>query len=159
MNYIPVIIDYCMKKKCIWVFEVLTRLIIFLSLCWWNLPTFRFERWTSHSVKCVSYSSLLCSFLMQLQHTCTIWNFLICFQLVILFGREGSQEANMGVLLRMVTSTTLTRASADLWNHTDAVQGCLALLTATFKKTPHLLTAHHNHLAPLFHLGKLDPWG
>ncbi|KAG7165557.1 Importin-13-like [Homarus americanus] len=74
-------------------------------------------------------------------------------QLVILFGREGSQEANMGVLLRMVTSTTLSRASADLWNHTDAVQGCLALLTATFKKTPHLTTTNHNHLAPLFHLG------
>lgn len=76
------------------------------------------------------------------------------FQIVILFGREGNQEANMGVLLRVVTSTTLSRASADLWNHTDAVHGCLTLLTATFKKTPLLFTAHHNHFAPLFHLGE-----
>ncbi|KAK4310687.1 hypothetical protein Pmani_017765 [Petrolisthes manimaculis] len=74
-------------------------------------------------------------------------------QLVILFGREGSQEANMGVLLRLVTSTTLNRASKDLWNHTDSVHGCLALLTATLKKTPHLLTTNPTHLAPLFHLG------
>lgn len=80
---------------------------------------------------------------------------LICsLQLVILFGREGSQEANMGVLLRMVTTTTLSRASTDLWAHTDAVHGCLALLTASFKKTPNLVSAHHNHVAPLFHLGK-----
>lgn len=61
----------------------------------------------------------------------------------------------MGVLLRLVTSTTLNRASKDLWNHTDSVHGCLALLTATVKKTPHLLTANPTHLAPLFHLGKL----
>lgn len=80
--------------------------------------------------------------------------FLISFQLVILFGREGNQEANMGALLRMITTTTLSRASADLWNHTDAVHGCLALLGATFKKTPHLLTSNPSHLAPLFHLGK-----
>lgn len=78
------------------------------------------------------------------------------WQLVILFGREGNQEANMGALLRMITTTTLSRASADLWNHTDAVHGCLALLGATFKKTPHLLTSHPNHLAPLFHLGKVS---
>ncbi|XP_063872317.1 importin-13-like isoform X2 [Scylla paramamosain] len=74
-------------------------------------------------------------------------------QLVVLFGRDGNQEANMSVLLRMITTTTLSRVSADLWNHTDTVHGCLALLGTTFKKTPHLLTAHHNHLAPLFHLG------
>ncbi|XP_047488672.1 importin-13-like [Penaeus chinensis] len=74
-------------------------------------------------------------------------------QLVILFGREGNQEANMGVLLRMVTTTTLNRASTDLWAHTDAVHGCLTLLTASFKKTPNLVSAHHNHVAPLFHLG------
>ncbi|XP_063602687.1 importin-13-like [Penaeus indicus] len=74
-------------------------------------------------------------------------------QLVILFGREGNQEANMGVLLRMVTTTTLSRASTDLWAHTDAVHGCLTLLTASFKKTPNLVSAHHNHVAPLFHLG------
>lgn len=84
-------------------------------------------------------------------------NFVFPFwQLVILFGREGNQEANMGALLRMITTTTLSRASADLWNHTDAVHGCLALLGATFKKTPHLLTSHPNHLAPLFHLGKVS---
>ncbi|CAL4066071.1 unnamed protein product, partial [Meganyctiphanes norvegica] len=74
-------------------------------------------------------------------------------QLVILFGRESSQEGNMGVLLRLVTATTLTRASADLWAHTDCVHGCLTLLSATFKKAPHLMTAQSHHLAPLFHLG------
>ena len=81
---------------------------------------------------------------------------MMCFpwQLVVLFGRDSNQEANMGVLLRMITTTTLSRVSADLWNHTDTVHGCLALLGATLKKTPHLLISHHNHLAPLFHLGK-----
>lgn len=74
-------------------------------------------------------------------------------QLVILFGRESSQEGNMGVLLRLVTATTLNRASADLWAHTDSVHGCLTLLTATFKKAAHLMSAQSHHLAPLFHLG------
>lgn len=74
-------------------------------------------------------------------------------QLVILFGRDGNQENNMGVLLRMVTATTLNRASADLWSHTDAIHGCLMLLSASFKKTPNLIVSHHNHITPLFHLG------
>ncbi|KAK7073770.1 hypothetical protein SK128_019341 [Halocaridina rubra] len=81
------------------------------------------------------------------------WGLLYLCPIVILFGRDGNQETNMGVLLRMVTATTLSRASADLWSHTDAIHGCLTLLTATFKKTPNLIVSHHNHIAPLFHLG------
>ncbi|XP_076054811.1 importin-13-like protein cdm isoform X2 [Oratosquilla oratoria] len=74
-------------------------------------------------------------------------------QLVILFGKDTTQEGNMKVLLRMVVVTTLQRASGDLWGQTDAVQACLLLLTAVLKKTPHLLMQDAEDLTPLFHLG------
>ena len=59
----------------------------------------------------------------------------------------------MALLVQLIVETTLSRAGADLWSHTDTVQSFLALMVTTTKKVPGLLLP--NHINAIYHFGKL----
>ncbi|KAL7639589.1 UNVERIFIED_CONTAM: hypothetical protein RMT77_010090 [Armadillidium vulgare] len=72
-------------------------------------------------------------------------------QLITLYGRDDQQKSNMVMLLQLVVSATLTRASSDLWNYTDVVQAFLSLMAITLKRLPFLFTVQQ--LPSIFNLG------